>query len=292
MRTLLLIALLVGCGSPSPPIAPAAAAATFTPTSFTVHVIGSGRPVLFIPGLTCDGHVWDATVAHLRGKFQAHVLSLAGFAGNPPIAKPLLPTVHEEIVEYIRRNHLDRPILVGHSLGGFMTFWVASTDPDLIAGGIAVDGAPFFGALTDPKATVESSAEAANAMRERMSGSPAQFAAGIQAFAGSMMNDPANNASLIDGWAKSDPKTTGDAMFFLLQTDLRPEVAKISTPFLAIVADGNGQIPRAALDASWHAQIDAIPHHELVVIEHSKHFVMLDQPDAFYAALDKFLGVL
>jgi pimeloyl-ACP methyl ester carboxylesterase len=292
MRTLLLSAVLVGCGSssPAPVSSTSSAAAAYTPTSFTAQVTGSGRPVVFIPGLTCDGHVWDATVAHLGGKVQAHVLSLAGFAGNPPIDRPLLPTVHDEIVEYIRKNHLERPILVGHSLGGFMTFWVAETDPDLLAGAVAVDGAPFFGSLMDPKATVESSTEGAKAMRDRMTGSPEQFAAGIHAFSGSMMNDPAKNAALIDSWAKSDPKTTGEAMFFLMQTDLRPELAKIKAPVLTIVADGNGQIPRDALDASWHAEIDAVPHHELVVIEHSKHFVMLDQADAFYVALDKFLA--
>src|SRR5439155_18110270 len=99
---------------------------------------------IFIPGLTCDGHVWDATLAHLGGKVQAHVVSLAGFAGAAPITKPLLPTVRDELVEYIRTNHLDHPILVGHSLGGFITFWVAETAPDLVGGGVAVDGAPFL----------------------------------------------------------------------------------------------------------------------------------------------------
>jgi pimeloyl-ACP methyl ester carboxylesterase len=79
-------------------------------------------------------------------------------------------------------------------------------------------------------------------------------------------------------------------MYFMFQTDLRPEVQKIVAPILAIIADINGEVPRPALEASWRAQIDAIPKHELVVIEHSKHFVMLDQPEAFYAALDKFLA--
>ena len=43
-------------------------------------------------------------------------------------------------------------------------------------------------------------------------------------------------------------------------------------------------------EAAWHAQVDAIPNHRIVFIEHSRHFVMLDQPDAFYGALDEFFA--
>jgi pimeloyl-ACP methyl ester carboxylesterase len=285
MRAILL-AFAIGCGAA--PSKNATPSEPFHPTSFRVDVSGSGRPVIFIPGLTCDAHVWDDTIAHLGGKVRAHVVSLAGFAGAAPIEKALLPTVHDELVEYIHQNHLDHPIVVGHSLGAFMTFWLAET-PDLIGGGVAVDGGPFFPALLDPKATVASSAEDAKEMRDRKNGSPEQFAAGVRTFIGTMMLDPSKHAALVERSAKSDPKTAADAMYFLLQTDLRPDLGKIDVPMLAIAADGNGEIPRAALEATWHAEIDAIRNHELVVIEHSKHFVMLDQPEAFYAALDKFL---
>ncbi len=43
------------------------------------------------------------------------------------------------------------------------------------------------------------------------------------------------------------------------------------------------------LEAGWHAQTDAVPHEQLVCVDGAKHFVMLDQPDRFYALLDDFL---
>ena len=292
MRIFLLAVLaLAACGgSPAEPTKPKTEATAFKPTSFTVEVTGTGRPVIFIPGLTCDGHIWDATVAHLGGKVQAHVISLRGFAGNPPIDQALLPTVRDELIAYIRENHLEKPILVGHSLGGFMTYWVAETAPDAIAGGVAVDGAPFFSALMDPKATVESSHAGAEAMRKQMGGSPDQFRAGVQAFMSAMMREPAKHQDLIDASAKSDPKTSAEAMYFLMQTDLRPDLGKIKAPILTIAADADGQVPRVAIEATWNAQLASIPSHELLVMEHSKHFVMQDQPEAFYAALDAYLA--
>jgi pimeloyl-ACP methyl ester carboxylesterase len=291
VRTSLLAFFVAACGSSTPTTTTTpTTASTFKPTSFSVEVSGSGHPVIFIPGLTCDGHVWDATVAHLGGKVQAHVITLAGFAGKPPIDKPLLPTVKDELVEYIKANHLDHPTLVGHSLGGFMTFWIAESAPDLIDRGIAVDGAPFLPGLIDPNATVESTTANAKVLTDQMRGDPQKFAGGIHAFMGSMMHDPTKYAAVVDASAKSDPTTTADAMFFLFQTDLRPDLGKITAPMVAIVADNDGQVPREALEATWHAQIDKVAHHELVVIEHAKHFVMLDQPDAFQAALDKVLA--
>jgi pimeloyl-ACP methyl ester carboxylesterase len=78
-------------------------------------------------------------------------------------------------------------------------------------------------------------------------------------------------------------------MLFIFTTDLRPDLAKIQAPVLVVAADTNGDVPRGPLEASWRAQIDAIPRHEIVFVEHSKHFVMLDQPAAFQASLDRFL---
>jgi pimeloyl-ACP methyl ester carboxylesterase len=48
------------------------------------------------------------------------VPTLAGFAGTPPIDTPLFPTVRRELAEYIREHHLDRPIVIGRSLGGML----------------------------------------------------------------------------------------------------------------------------------------------------------------------------
>jgi pimeloyl-ACP methyl ester carboxylesterase len=293
LTTLACVFALAACHSSAPaptPAAPAQVAPAFTPTSFSVEVSGSGRPVIFIPGLACDGHIWDSTVAHLGGKVQAHVLTLAGFAGKPAIDKPLLPTVRDEIIEYIRANHLEKPILVGHSLGGFMTYWVAESEPDLVAAGIAVDGAPFFASLINPNATAESAAAMAKAMREQMVGSPDKFHAGVVAFMNGAMREPAKHQDLIDTSAKSDPTATADAMAFLTQTDLRGDLPKIKAPILTIVADSDGQMPRPMIEATWKAQLDAIPTHDIVVIEHSKHFVMVDQPDAFFSAVDAFLA--
>ncbi len=142
----------------------------------------------------------------------------------------------------------------------------------------------------NPAATVATATAPATAMRDQLLAKPEAFAGNIKLFSAGMMREPDKHAALIEASAKSDPKATADTMFFVMQTDLRPDVRKITAPITVIAADGNGEIPRDVLEKTWHAQIDAIPAHELVVVDHSKQFVMLDQPEAFYAALDAALA--
>jgi pimeloyl-ACP methyl ester carboxylesterase len=271
---------------------PAPAPPPFQARSFTVKVTGAGRPIVFIPGLACDGSIWDETVAHLAGKFQAHVVTLSGFAGSAPLDnQPLLPTARAEIIDYVQRNHLDRPILVGHSLGGFLAYWVAETAPGLIGAAIAVDGAPHFGTLVDPTATAEVIRARAEAFAKPMATMTRdQFGLAIQRFLDQSIASPSDAARVGATASRSDPRTVSNAMFFVFTTDLRPDLPKIQAPVLVIAADTDGAIPRGPLEASWHAQVDPIPRHQIVFIEHSKHFVMLDQPSAFQQALDGFLA--
>src|SRR5690242_5501465 len=74
------------------------------PHSFRVAVSGRGRPMILIPGLASSGDTWTTTVARLRERYECHVLTLAGFAGVPPIPEPLFATVRSELAAYIRER--------------------------------------------------------------------------------------------------------------------------------------------------------------------------------------------
>ena len=139
-----------GLGAQSAPVTPAP---TPPPRSFHVTKVGHGRPMVLIPGLLSSGEVWQATVERFKTRYECHVLTLAGFAGQPPAAlagRPFLETVGRDLARYIEVERLDRPILVGHSLGGFVAFAVAAAHPDAVGPIVAVDGVPFLPALIGP----------------------------------------------------------------------------------------------------------------------------------------------
>ncbi|HEX4451227.1 MAG TPA: alpha/beta hydrolase [Kofleriaceae bacterium] len=275
--------------APQEPPQSTAAAPAFSPTAFTVKVIGTGRPVIFIPGLASPASVWDHAVAHLTGRVQAHVLTLAGFAGAPPISPPFLQQVHDQIVQYIKANNLQKPIVVGHSLGGVMSLWLAETDPD-IGGIVDVDGFPFLAAAIDPSMTAASAAAQGKMFGDQMANaSQAQLAGQMKQFMAAMITNPDDLQRVADAAGKSDPATVGAAFAEMFALDLRPELGKIAMPVL-IVAATDSQLALDKLQAAWHAQVDPIKGVDLELVGNAKHFVMLDQPDVFDKLLDTALA--
>lgn len=299
-------ALLLGSGvlTPAPaPLAaqraPTAAAAPATAAGgesfhglFTVERHGKGRPMILIPGLTSGGSVWDGLVERYSDRYELHVLTLAGFAGVPPTSAPhFLAAERDGIIRYIREQGLERPVLVGHSLGGFLSFWVAASAPDLVGPVVAVDGVPFLVALNDTTATAASmGAQAASVRQMYASLTPDQMAMqGRMALAG-MMRDTTHLAEAVEWSRTSDPVTAGRAVAEMLTTDLRDSVAAIRAPVLLIAAGGN--LPdeqRETVRPVYEAQVARVPDHRVVVAD-AGHFVMYDAPDFLFRTMDDFLG--
>ena len=252
---------------------PFAAAADFKPVAFHVEVTGHGRPIVLIPGLGCPGEVWETTVAHLGDDYEAHVLTLSGFAGQDAINEPLSAAVRRDLTRYIRSRRLRDPIIVGHSMGGFIAYWIASYHPELVGPVIVVDAGP----------ALSGDLEEAKALRSRWkNASDEEFAGGMRAAFSSMTSYPQRIAPVIEAVTRSDRRAIGDAIYEMVTTDLTEHVKDITAPVLVIAADGGFQ-------QRIRSQIETIPDHEMIVIPHSRHFVWVDDPAGFFKAVDKFL---
>jgi pimeloyl-ACP methyl ester carboxylesterase len=248
----------------------------FRPRAFTAEVTGAGRPIIFIPGLGSPGEVWAETVDHLadQGGYECHVITLAGFAGRPPISEPISAAVRRDLTRYIRSRRLVRPIIVGHSMGGFIALWLASSFPENTGPVVIVDAGP---ALSGDLAV-------ARALRERWAdASDAEFAARARQMYSGMATNPRRLARISSLAAKSDRRTIGEAIYEMIVTDLRDDVAAIRSPVLFVLADGIYQ-------RRIRTQIGRIRNKRIVVIPRARHFVMIDAPERFFAAIDNFLA--
>lgn len=128
-----------------------------SPTAFLVDVRGHGQPMILIPGFGSSGAVWDGVVAHYQARYECHVLTLSGFAGAPASGESkVMPLVREQLAAYVAARHLDKPVVVGHSMGGVIALSLAAEHPEAVGRLIIVDSLPFLPAATEPSATPDS----------------------------------------------------------------------------------------------------------------------------------------
>lgn len=292
----ILLSLAAGCtpaprAEPAHP-APAAAAAEAAPAEalpFGVRVAGHGPAMILIPGLGSSGDVWNTTVGHEQDRFTCHVIDLPGFAGRPRIPAPMLATVRDALAGYIRAHHLDHPVIVGHSLGGFLALDLARTHPDAVGKLVIVDSLPFLPAVYDPAATAESMRARADALRARMSGSDPASQQGERAMIATMITDPAQQEVAMGWYRGSDRTALGDAMVEMMTTDLRPQLAAITAPALVVEATRGLQVERDVIERNYAAQYRELRGAKLVAAGAARHFVMLDDPAFLFAQMDAFL---
>jgi len=182
--------------------------------------------------------------------------------------------------------------VVGHSLGGLLTLMLADKYPGDVLKLVIVDSLPFYGMVFDPNATVESVAPQAKVVHDQMIATPDdQFAMMQPMMVGAMVKDPAGQKAVVASSIASDRKVFANAMLEDLQTDLRPDMAKIQTPALVLYEyDAESKTTNAGqYEATVRTAYKTMPNVTLVRVEGSRHFIMYDQPAKMDAAIEGFL---
>lgn len=261
---------------------------------FSVEIKGKGQPMILIHGLYCSGEVWKETVARYEKNYECHILTLVGFGGiQPNVNDHFLSSVKDDIIMYIKTKQLHKPILIGHSLGGFISYWAASTEPALFGKVIVVDSVPFLPSLQMPGATVETIKPMAGNTKNMMSNlSPDEVASSQKVALERMINSKERIDQVVGMAVKSDPKTQGEAVYELYTTDLRETITSIEAPVLVLgawIGYKDYGATHESVRNGYASQIAGIKNHQLEIADNAKHFIFYDDPEWFYAKVDSFI---
>jgi pimeloyl-ACP methyl ester carboxylesterase len=90
---------------------------------------GSGTPVLLVHGITEDHRAWDELVPELSRGARVIRVDLPGHGQSSPLSEYSAPALVTPLAELVQRLELDRPHLVGHSLGGLMVTLLGALVP-------------------------------------------------------------------------------------------------------------------------------------------------------------------
>ena len=256
-------------------------------SSFKVKISGEGKPIIFLPGFTCPGEVWDATIASLDKEYKTYQFTYAGFQGVPSTGLPWYETVSNDLSKYLEDENIRDAIIIGHSMGGMLAVDLVGDQPDRVESMILVDALPCMRAVMMPQVPA-SQISANNPYSQQMLNMPdsalrvtaAQMAQG-------MTNKADKQSLLIDYIMKTEREIYVKGYIELLKLDLRDQLSSIKIPTLVLSADSFGKEQATKVMEGQYANLE---NKEIKVATDSKHFIMFDQPEWFYDQVNSFLN--
>ncbi|HTW83456.1 MAG TPA: alpha/beta hydrolase [Candidatus Sulfotelmatobacter sp.] len=297
--TLLVATPCVGMAATLPP-APLAAS-SFQVGTLHVDTYGTGgEPIVLLPELACGTWEWYGLIPHLAATHTVYAVTPAGFAGQPPQGTPSVAGFVRDLNAVLDRAHVEKAVLIGHSLGGTLALAFAEQHPTRVRGVVAVDALPIFPDTDDltPAQRKEAAGRSASTLRLQTPAQLVEYETGFMSAQG--VTDPALATAMAALAAQSDATTAADWIAADLEVDLRPRLGAITAPIEEIVpydpSEANPQVAVHYTEPEKAAAYKALFAHArkltVVSIAPAKHFVMLDQPDRFLAAVDAFLTTL
>lgn len=257
---------------------PALPAAT---VRFTVARRGNpargGRDIVLIPGLASGPDIWNGLAGSLAGN-RLHLIHVAGFAGLPAGSNArgaLLNPIADELSRYIAASRMQRPALIGHSMGGTLALTTALR----MAG--RIDRLMVVDMLPEGSAMLGGTAQGMGYLAQQLNGYFGGTKAGRQILADMVRKTP--------GAEGSDPAVIAQALTELAETDLTPQLPRLSCPLTVAHALSGDAQTQAAQSRRYRAAYAGARQAHIVGIGPSGHMVMLDQPQKFMAAARAFL---
>ena len=251
-----------------------------TPISYEIH--GTGEPTLvFVHGWSCDARYWRAQIAHFSGKQRVVVLDLAGHghSGTGRVDYSMA-AFGEDVRAVTEAAGAQKVILIGHSMGGSVIAEAARLMPDRVIGLIGVD---TLENIEYPLTQEE--------FKNMVAPLEKDFPTASRQFVGEMIS-PQTDQGLRE-WILADvsaapPTVALSAMNEMMTQYITGKAAKVFEEIRIPVISVNGDV--------WPINYEGNRRHmlsyEAIVLKNADHFLMMNRPEEFNAALGKAISML
>lgn len=252
-----------------------------------VQDVGSGPPVVLVPGLGLDHQVWDRQVRVLSGRHRVICVDQRGHGlSDKPLGGYEVNRLTLDLGAVLDRLDVQQCALVGWSFGGQVAFKLAADRPALVSrlvlvGSNAVRASRStafpFGVEPEKLATALVAAEERDRLRARR-----------ETIAGAFARPPGEDTlRWLLGQSLQMPSWAAVACYAsMLYTDLSDDLPRVTMPVRQII--GSADPVHSARGARWLTE--RLADASLVEISGCGHYPMLEAPEAFDAALLDFVS--
>ena len=277
MKKLMIFLLVVITGSQA-----------FSQTSATrITKSGHGAPILFLPGFITPGSVWDETVKNLKGNYESHLVSYAGFNGIAPIPMPWYDAIRKELIAYVKINKLTHLKLIGHSMGGNLAAELAAELGSTVDHVIIVDALACMREVMMPGVPVEAFQYESSYNQQMLASTNEAFQQTAFMMAQGMSANAEKHEVLKNWILEADRKTYVYGYTDLLKVDVRPSLANIKVPVLIL---GAPFPTKEIVTPAFEKQYATLTNKTIEIAPAGRHFIMFDQPQWLYNQINGFLA--
>ncbi len=239
--------------------------------------------VVFLQGIGGDARLWAPQVDSFRAAgYEPVALDLPGYGPCPPVDHMTFDMLAEDVERAVDERKLDRPVLVGHSLGGMIAQTCLRRRPQGYRAAVLSGTSPAFG---DPSGDFQKKFLADRLGPLDAGGTMADVA---RASAEQLMApgaDAPNRQMMIDLMSAIAPSTYRAAVQCLVDFDERANLGHIQVPVLCLVGERDRNAPASMMER----MAGKIPGAKYVCLPGLGHMPNLEAPQAHDAAIFAFL---
>lgn len=273
-----------------------------------VEVSGKGPvPMVLIPHWTMEWTTWQGFMQRNQDRYTMYAVTLPGFGGSdaPPLPMGALPSdglwldnAAAAVVDLIKTRNIDKPVVVGHSLGGNVALRIALLAPESIRSVVSIDGMPAvpMSAPREPPVSKEIRGRMVNE-RLRMQHEAVTdegWLPLVRKRAMEWVRDPALGSRIADAAARVPKSVASNYLCEMMATDMSSDLAGMRVPALLIAPIPEvSPAPGLTLEdirQNWRNTLTSAMNCQLVFFEACKALVVFDAPDATDRAVAQFVA--
>jgi 3-oxoadipate enol-lactonase len=239
--------------------------------------------VVFLHGIGGNARIWEPQAASFAAAgFRPVALDLLGYGARAPVDRLDFDLLAADVEAQIAARNLDRPIVVGHSMGGMVAQTLLRRGPRTYRAAVLSCTSPAFGDPTGEfqKKFVADRLGPLDASRTMANLAPAMFAT-----VSGPAPDPAGRKLAIETIAATSERSYRAAVHCLVNFDERANLAHISIPVLCLA----GEHDRLAPPAMMERMAARIPGARYLCLKGVGHLPNVEAAPAFDAAVVDFL---
>ena len=261
-----------------------------------VRVLGSGPPVVLVHGLACSHRHWMPVARRLARRRCVLAWDARGHGlGRPLQGEGSLARMGSDLAELLDHFGLDRPALVGHSMGALTVMQYLQRHGSARVGAVAlVDQSPRV--ITDDDWRCGLFGGCSAAMLEGLiDGARRDLAATVLAQVDAAAGDWLRRRLAPQAWlgrrlrqwiGRVDAAPLLDLAQSLVAADFRATLARLDVPLLVVLGARSAHYAGVPLDA-WYR--GAVPHAQVSVYARAGHSPHVSEPLRFARELQAFL---